>query len=100
MEKPSNLPNMEIIKDSSRMGKSGQGGRGGPGGPGGGMGLPIGGGDMNMFMPGYVKPTVSRVSERIEFRPSGRVVCKAVETILPQCVPIYRVISWSLDTTG
>ena len=55
MEKPTNLPNMEIIKDN-RM-KSGGGG-----GPMGGMGLPIGGGDMNMFMPGYVKPTISRVS--------------------------------------
>ena len=34
-------------------------------GGGGGMGLPIFGGENNMFMPGYVKPTVSRVSERI-----------------------------------
>ena len=68
MEKPTNLPNMEIIKNSSQVGKSGQGGRGGPGGGpggGGGMGLPIFGGENNMFMPGYVKPTVSRVSERI-----------------------------------
>merc|ERR1719471_2528075 len=52
MEKPTNLPNMEIIKDN-RM-KSGGGGGGpmgggGRGGPMGGMGLPIGGGDMNMF---------------------------------------------------
>ena len=64
MEKPTNLPNMEIIKDN-RMKSGGGGGPmggGGRGGPMGGMGLPIGGGDMNMFMPGYVKPTISRVS--------------------------------------
>ena len=68
MEKPSNLPNMEIIKDSSQMGKSrGGGGPGGRmGGPGMGMNIggPIGGDLFNM--PGYVKPTISRVSDMLQ----------------------------------
>ena len=94
MEKPTNLPNMEIIKDN-RMGKSGgQGGGGGRGGGmggmgmGGGMGMPMFGGDNNLFTPGYVKPTVSRVS--CELQAESRADCRAVEPIR----------NWSLAMQG